>query len=469
MKHILISSALGLSVSFALVLVFRWEPVNCATTHPSTDTSDYGPRHTPNTDSSNSIFARATGDGSVVKQISIAQDAIRSSDESSARSGLERLGWLFVARARESFDENYYRLAEECALQLDARQPGVAAATLLRGHVLHNLHRFKEAEPLARQLVETRGAPFDYGLLGDVLMEMGQLDQAADAYQKMMNLRPDSRALARAAHMRWLRGDISGAVEAMQAAVGAAGNRDTESAAWMNTRLGFYHLAVGHLSFAEEACAAALRLQTNYASAFALLGRVRLAAGEPTEAVELLERAARGHPLPEYQWWLTEALMEAGRFNEARATEAELRRRGAAGDARTFALFLATRHEQPELTVTLMQHELEQRADVFTHDALAWSLTSAGRLREARDHMERALAAGTSDGRLYFHAAVIAAKAGQAETAERYRAAAEKLLHLLLPSERSQLAALSTHLATVHSATSAVAPIPEQTAFISGH
>ncbi|HKX36924.1 MAG TPA: tetratricopeptide repeat protein, partial [Rhizorhapis sp.] len=311
------------------------------------------------------------------KQIAAAQDVIRSADESRSPAALERLGWLFVARARDSFDDGYYQLAEQCALRLDARQPGAAAAALLRGHALQNLHRFKEAEPLARQLASTRGAPFDHGLLGDVLMELGQLEDAAAAYQKMMDLRPDSRALARAAHMRWLRGDVTGAVEAMQAAVSAVGVRDAESAAWMNTRLGFYHLTSGNLQFAEDACTAALQLHTNFAPAFALLGRVRLAAGETGEAVEFLERAARRHPLPEYQWWLTEALMEAGRFNESRATEAELRRRGAAADARTFALFLATRREQTELTVSLMRHELEERADVFTHDALAWSLAAA--------------------------------------------------------------------------------------------
>ena len=35
-------------------------------------------------------------------------------------SSLERLGWLFVAKARESFDAGYYKLAEQCALALNA-------------------------------------------------------------------------------------------------------------------------------------------------------------------------------------------------------------------------------------------------------------------------------------------------------------------------------------------------------------
>src|SRR6185436_12517768 len=130
--------------------------------------------------------------------------------------------------------------------------------------------RFKEAELLARRLVMTRGAPFDHGLLGDALMELGQLSEAAAAYQQMMDLRPDARALARAAHLRWLKGDLPGAVEAMQQAARSVGARDAESAAWMHTRLAFYHLASGQTSLASQACSAALQRQSEYPPALLL-------------------------------------------------------------------------------------------------------------------------------------------------------------------------------------------------------
>lgn len=68
--------------------------------------------------------------------------------------------------------------------------------------LLHQLHRFKEAEALACQVVATRGSFLDYGLLGDALMEQGKLYQAELAYQKMMDLRPFYQSYARAAHVR---------------------------------------------------------------------------------------------------------------------------------------------------------------------------------------------------------------------------------------------------------------------------
>src|SRR5262249_10496500 len=129
---------------------------------------------------------------------------------------LEQLGWAFVTKARESFDAGFYKLAEQCALGIEKRNPQSQAAMLLRGHVLQNLHQFKESEALARRLVDERGLCFDYGLLGDALMEQGRLKEAVEAYQQMINLKPDLHAYARAAHMRWLKGDLDGAIEAMQ-------------------------------------------------------------------------------------------------------------------------------------------------------------------------------------------------------------------------------------------------------------
>jgi len=58
---------------------------------------------------------------------------------------------------------------------------------------------------------------------------------------------------------------------------------------------------------------------------------------------------------------------------------------------------------------------------------------------EARSEMQRALAEGTQDGRLFFHAGIIASQAGHLADAERWLRKASELSHLLLPSERNEL------------------------------
>jgi len=383
------------------------------------------------------VLAPHTGDSRTDREISQVQQRIR--DGRNIELWLERLGWAFVAKARESFDPGFYKLAEQCALSIEKRDPQSQEAMLLQAHVLQNLHRFNESEALARRLVQQRGLSFDYGLLGDALMEKGRLNDAVEAYQRMMNLKPDLRAYARAAHMRWLKGDLAGAIEAMQFAVGAASPQDAESAAWVNTRLACYQFQAGRFEEAEQRCAFALSLQTNYPPALLLKGRMLLAKDESREAVDPLQNAAKLNPLPEYQWVLAEALRAAGREEEASRIEAQLRQHGASGDPRTLALFLSTRHESPETALRLAQAELDLRSDVFTHDASAWSLAAAGKLSEAHSEMQRALAEGTEDGRLFFHAAVIASKTGHTADTDRWLRKANELSHLLLPSERNQL------------------------------
>ena len=104
------------------------------------------------------------------------QQALR---DGALRRAAEQLGYRFIARARLTNDAGFYTLAEQAALCMASLDPADPAALLLRGHVLHQMHRFGEAESIARRLVALREFVLDYGLLGDVLMEQGRLVEAA--------------------------------------------------------------------------------------------------------------------------------------------------------------------------------------------------------------------------------------------------------------------------------------------------
>ena len=383
------------------------------------------------------ILAPQSGDGKVDREIARLQQAVRNA--SNPNLLIERLGWTFVAKARQSFDPGYYKLAEQCAVYLDSRQPGSCEALLLRGHVLHNLHCFKAAEPLARELATKRGLACDFGLLGDVLMEQGRLKEAAKAYQTMLDLKPSLHSYARAAHLRWLKGDLTGAIEAMQLAVAASSPQDAESAAWVNTRLASYQFQAGDNNEARRTADIALTYQHDYAPALLLRGCMKLSEEKSDDATAQIQTATQLNPLPEYRWALADALREAGRESDALNIEQLLTQTGAADDPRTYALYLATRCQLPETAVRLTESELKERADIFTHDAAAWSLARAGRIDDALTHLGQALADGTKDARLFFHAAVIHSKAGHKEEASRFFEQATRLTHLLLPSERQQL------------------------------
>ena len=401
---------------------------------------------TPATDPCRMVLA-PLGESDLDHRIASAQK--RVSQSAKPATELDRLGWLLVLKARTSFDAGYYKLAEQCALCMESKEPGSLEALLLRGHVLHNLHRFKEAEPLARALVEKRGAPFEFGLLGDVLMEQGKLDESIAAYQKMVDLRPDLHSYARGAHVRWLRGDVEGAERLMKLAASAATPLDADSAAWVYTRLAGYQFQSKEFAEAEQSCATALEYQRDYPPALLLRGRMSLANGQFAEAVVSLTRAAELNPLPEYQWALAEALSGAGDTDRAAQVENKLHNRGAVADPRTYSLFLATGNQSCQAALKLAEEELQTRGDVFTEDTIAWAFSATGNLEASRRHMEAALREGTQDARLFFHAAAIAVQAGADHRFRKYCSEATALQHMLLPSERArltQLQALATPL-----------------------
>jgi tetratricopeptide (TPR) repeat protein len=412
------------------------QPANLATTYPELRTAfSYRIALSPH-----------AGTGRLDRDIQATQRRVK--EASDPRPPLERLGWLYVTKARTSHDQGFYKLAEQCALALEIADPKSPAALLLRGHMLISFHHFAEAEAIARELVKQRTLPFDYGLLGDALVEQGRLAEAVSAYQRMVDLRPDLQSYSRVAYMRWLKGDLEGAVEVARLAARAGSPLDSESASWALTRLGLYYFQAGLLADAKAACDAALTYSADYPAALLLQSRFLLIDDRAAEATTMIQGAAAISPLPEFQWALADTLRSAGRAEEAAKVEAALKSTGAQSDPRTLALFLATRGDQPELAVDLARRELESRADIFTHDALAWALAAAGRLNEAWPHMEKALAEGTIDARLFTHAGVIEAKRGHTTNAGSWLSKASSLQRMLLPSEQQQLAATLNTLTT---------------------
>ena len=381
-----------------------------------------------------------TGNSALDQEIVRWQQKARSEKKDVVNLSLEQLGWKYIEKARATYDPGYFKLAEACAECLSANNSAaMPEALLLRGHALHQMHNFKAAEPIARELVKARGLSFDQGLLGDVLMEQGKLKEAIAAYQEMMNQKPNLQAYSRAAHVRWLQGDVAGAAKLALMAAQAGSPQDRESTAWAFTRLALYQWQLGNSDKARQTINAALNLQNNYAPALLVQGKMLLTEEKFTEAVTPLKQAAALNPLPEYQWALAEAWRGAGNNDEATKVEAALTSKGAQDDPRTLSLYLATRNESSEKALRLAQAELEARADIFTYDALAWALRAAGKTAEAQDAMKKALAEGTQDARMFFHAGVIAAQAGNQRAARQYFKQVFSSRQLLLPSEWEEL------------------------------
>lgn len=379
------------------------------------------------------VLIPPNGDTPPDREINNLQEKIKPAQDKTAL--LERLGWAYVNKARLGNDPGFYKLAEQCAAAIEARAPGSVDAGLLRGHVYEALHRFGDAEKIARGLVARRQFVFDYALLGDALMEQGRLTEAVDAYQAMVDLKPCLQTYSRVAQLRWLKGDLPGALEMAKVAAAAGSPREPEPTAWALTRFGMYSLQKGDLMAARKASDLAIELVPDFAPALLLRGKMLTAQGAPSEAVNVFETAAEKNPLPEYLWALADALRADGREGDAKNVEEKIFATGRNNDPRTFALFLATRHAEAATALEIARDEMENRQDVFTRDALAWAQLAAGDLEGARANSALALAEGTQDARLFYHAAVIAAASHDGAGALAFSKKADAIRQMLLSSE----------------------------------
>jgi tetratricopeptide (TPR) repeat protein len=265
---------------------------------------------------------------------------------------------LFIREARISGDAGFYTLADtalSCAL---ARKPDDAAARRLQAHVWIQFHRFAEVEALAAPLAAAKDAIWlDHLLLGDARMEQGKLDGAAEAYQRAADLRPGLEVYDRVAWLRWLWGDVTGAVEMQTLAVQAGTPTDPEPFAWVLTRLGWLHALQGAPAPEIDA---ALRLLPDYRPALLARGRLRLAAGDSTAAADL--RAVG--PTVEAVW----ALSELDPTASVEGVKAQ--------DPRGYAMWLTPR--DPKRALEILNDEWAIRQDATTRMARAWAAQGAG-------------------------------------------------------------------------------------------
>ena len=87
---------------------------------------------------------------------------------------------------------------------------------------------------------------------------------------------------------------------------------------------------------------------------------------------------------------------------------------------RSLSLYLASQGIDTPRALALAEAEITTRRDIYGYDALAWALLANGRAAEARTAMTEALALGTRDAKLFFHAGMIEAALGNANEAREF-------------------------------------------------
>ena len=326
---------------------------------------------------------------------------------------LALLGLAHAQRARETADAAYVSRADHAFRRSLTLEPENLEALTGLGGVELTRHRFRNALQLGRRaLAVAPDAAAPHGVLGDALLELGRYDAAFAAFDRMAALKPNTSSYARVAYARELRGDVGGAIEAMELALDAALGRP-ETYAWTAVELGKLHWSVGRSVRAASFYRLALAARPAFAPALDSLARVEAARGRPGRAVALQRRAVEAVPLPGYVSQLGDLLASAGRTREARAQYglvAAIEKLQAANGSRIdleSALYRVDRGIRLAETLDLARRARADRPSIAGDDVLAWALARTGRCAEARSYSERSLRLGTRDASLFFHRGMI--------------------------------------------------------------
>ena len=276
--------------------------------------------------------------------------------------------------------------------------------------------------------------------LEDQPAEAGQMehvldyDRAGECYAKLQ--RTDGKSPpgldylreSRKANFSFMRGDPAGAIDHIKVAITAAAlaNLPKENQAWSYFTLGEFYLQSGELEPARTAAEKSAAVFPGYHRALALQAQVQAAEHRYTEAAALYQKAMAAVPLPAYAAALGDVYTKLGRTEDAKKqfdlveTVARLNALGETVYNRELAMFYADHNRNLAKALTLGKKELEVRHDVYTWDAVAWTLYKNGNRSAAVLALEHALAAGTKDALLDFHAGMIYRENGNNELSERF-------------------------------------------------
>lgn len=381
-----------------------------------------------------------------------AVDAARNAIEKDPKqySSYNQLALALARRARETSDTSFYAQAEAALRKSFALAPANFEGRKIEAWLLLGRHEFARALEIARDV--NKKVPDDvmvYGLLADAHAELGNYQEAEKAVNWMLDLRPATvPGLTRAAYLRELFGDQEGALELLQMSLESISLSEREDRAWILTQIGHLHILTGQRQQAEAALTQALRLFPDYHYALGNMGKLRMLEKKYSNAVELFRKRYEQAPHAENLYPLGEALEQVGERSESRKVFAEFERKARAESARAdnanreLILYYIDHAKERTEALRLARTEVERRQDVLTLDAYAWALCANGEYKQARKHIERALAVGVRDAEIFYHAGVIALKLKDKTGAKRYLRESAALNSLSSREARVMLAQL---------------------------
>jgi tetratricopeptide (TPR) repeat protein len=333
------------------------------------------------------------------------------------------LAYQYLQALRENADTDFYGRIENVLKMLERQGIHSPEHDFLRGLILMGKHRFAEALPVGMRLITEN--PFVhryYGLAVDAQVELGQYEKAVATLQRMADQNPDAGVMARIAYVREIHGDMDGAKQAMEQVI-AESVGGGENRAWDLAELARLWLPSDPAK-ADTLYAQALTFYPRFAPALAGRARAAMELGHADTAAAFAQQATEVLALPEYPALLGDIKEARGDHAGAQAQYAlvsigyDAIAKSGTDVSLERSRFLADHHLELDQALTDARATYAARPTIFAADVLAWTLYQGKQYAEAETYAAKALATGTHDPMILFHAGLIAKANGKTADAK---------------------------------------------------
>jgi tetratricopeptide (TPR) repeat protein len=285
---------------------------------------------------------------------------------------------------------------------------------LLKAHAAFKLHRLADVDAMLRNVSSVYESDEGRLIRADLDFQHGRYQMAENGYIGVLQRERSWGALARLAHLRGKMGDVTGADRLYEEAEDQLTAKEMRSYAWLEVQRGFLDFARGqygearlHYRRADAAHPGYWLVEEHIAELFGAEGRYEEAAAIFERVVSTIERPDLEQAIGEL--YELAGSMEAAAYWKKRALTAYLQsaRRGEVHFYHHLIDYYTDVVEDGAEAVKWARKDLLQRENFATRAALAWSLYRDGQFGDAVRWIDRALASGVVDARLYFWAGEI--------------------------------------------------------------
>jgi len=359
------------------------------------------------------------------------------------------LAVLYLGRGRLTGDAADYERALRAADRAVAAYPTSTGTRALKATVLQATHDFTGALSLAEAILGEEPRNVDaLAVAGDARLELGRLTEAGATYDRIAAILPGPALDAREARLAWLIGDADKALGLATKARDGADMSTSSDPSFYEAQLGEMARLTGHTALARTAFDAALAIRPS--NQLALLGEARLDAfaGDDAAAIAELRTAAAIAPRPETLGLLSDLLAATGDVTGASnaANTIHVIEQLGGTSAKLFdrqILGFDLDHRGASRAVLDRAVAAAQiRPDAAGLDVVAWAAFRLGDLATARSESARALASGSVDARILYHAGAIGIAGGDLEAGRALVRRALDLGPALDPRDRHDAEAL---------------------------